>query len=261
MLMLDKYTILSCLDDHIRSQLGKLWVFNQIGSTNQWLMDSNECCAVCVAEQQSSGRGRRGRFWQSDDKGNIYFSMSWCISESTLEKIQDKLPLLSLSVGLELCALMADFGLNSHGLKWPNDILVKGRKLAGILIETTNNRQRLVIGIGINVGQESFDSSLNATSLALELPEPVDRNVFIAMIIQRLFKHLLRFPQLSYHDVLSHWEHWDLLKGKEVNVYRQVEEKILRGLATGINAQGELQLLLENGDTLSVNAAEVSVRW
>ncbi|HIQ07476.1 MAG TPA: biotin--[acetyl-CoA-carboxylase] ligase [Thiotrichaceae bacterium] len=256
---LNQQIILSQLDYRTQAELAELTVLDTIGSTNQWLIESDHCPAVCVAEQQSMGRGRRGHVWQSDPSGNIYFSLSWCVDDETLQKMSSQLPLLGLAVGFVLCDCLASVGLQGHGIKWPNDIWVNKRKLAGILIETTQNLRRIVIGIGINVEQREFGAVLKATSLALELSQTINRNSLISDLIVNLFKLLSKFPSVSYHDVLIAWNRWDMLKGKEVDVHSQSEQ--LTGLAMGINSQGELQLLLKNGDNISVNAADVSVRW
>lgn len=256
---LNQQSILNQLSDVSRSQLTELAIFDTIDSTNQWLINNNACRAVCVAEQQTAGRGRRGHTWESEPLGNIYFSLSWCLSAEELLLINSKLSLLSLLVGLELCDVLESFGLKKHGMKWPNDIFIEGKKLAGVLVEITDNMHRLVIGVGINVEQCKFSADLNATSLALELNEKVNRNSLIGMLIERLFNSLSQFSNISYHDILCQWNYWDLLKGREVSVHNQ--SSTLRGLAMGINAHGELQLLLNNGNNITVNAAEVSVKW
>jgi BirA family biotin operon repressor/biotin-[acetyl-CoA-carboxylase] ligase len=136
--------------------LDELTIFDEVDSTNaifNRLPASRRHRHVVLAESQTRGRGRRQRAWHSPAGGNIYLSLGWRLPAAMA-------PLSTLPLAVAVCVAIAleRAGLRGHGIKWPNDILVQGSKLAGILVESQSsgrNAVQAVIGIGLNVRMPS----------------------------------------------------------------------------------------------------------
>jgi BirA family biotin operon repressor/biotin-[acetyl-CoA-carboxylase] ligase len=151
--LLDAKAILDGLDPGTREHLAGVDIFLEIDSTNTWLrqkaLDGAPTGSVCVAEMQSAGRGRRNRRWVSPFAASLYLSLLWRSAAGAAE-----LGGLSLAVGVAIVRSLRAFGIDTAGLKWPNDVLVDGAKLAGILIDVIGESTgpcSVIIGIGINV--------------------------------------------------------------------------------------------------------------
>src|SRR3989338_4340844 len=143
---LQKETIEELIDKNVRSQIQEIKILKTIDSTNAYLLKQAHVdkASVCIAEQQTAGRGQFNRTWASP-ANNIYFSMRWPLKEA-YQNIMG----LSLVVAIAIIKTLAYFDVTEHiGIKWPNDIMWQQRKLAGILVETT--KTDVIIGIGINV--------------------------------------------------------------------------------------------------------------
>lgn len=222
---------------------------------------------VVMADAQSAGKGRRGRTWQSPAGSNLYFSLML-----KPEFAPDKASMLTLVMALSVVQALnkqtkAAF---DYQIKWPNDIVVNGRKLCGILTEMTIGNgaiESVVIGVGINVNQEHFDDEISdcATSLLLEKK----RNGTQAMIPDRmeLLKSVLEFFDANY-EMFCENLNLDFMKADYelslANMNNRV--KVLEpageyeGEALGINEQGELMVRISDGSTKAIYAGEVSVR-
>jgi BirA family biotin operon repressor/biotin-[acetyl-CoA-carboxylase] ligase len=243
-----------------RAALRGIHVFSQLDSTNRWTLEEGQCGDVCLAEQQTAGRGRRGRQWQSPAAVNLYFSLRWCF-----DAVPTHLPLLSLVTGLAVAEALADCGIHGHGLKWPNDVVLPPspalRKLGGILLEAVGTLDQVVIGIGLNVNMQT--DSLSGidqpwASLRDMLGANIDRNTLVAALIQRLIPRLLAFPQLDMAQFQQDWQRWDVLANRPVRVLSG--NNTVEGFACGIDAQGQLRLALEDGLINVFSSADVSVR-
>ena len=261
--LLDAARIGTELDPATRKRLRAIDVFWQIDSTNSELSrragsGSHELDA-CVAETQSAGRGRRGRAWQSPLGGNLYFSLL-----RRFEQGMGTLSGLSLAVGVAVIEALTDCGVAEVGLKWPNDVLARGRKLAGILVELGGEFLgpcHAVIGIGINlrlppatrarIDQPAIDL---ATLLDGELPS---RNRLAGRLLVRLIAALDRFAAQGFDAFHADYARHDLLAGRAIRVLAAGEERA--GVAAGIDARGAL--ILRHGKALAhYDSAEVSVR-
>jgi BirA family biotin operon repressor/biotin-[acetyl-CoA-carboxylase] ligase len=258
---LDAEAIRSSLDPIMRRRLGRFDVHWQIDSTSSALLraaaERAPDLSVCVAEVQSGGRGRRGRSWISPLGGNVYFSLLRRFAAGMGE-----LSGLSLVVGTALLQALQDCGVEEAGLKWPNDVLARERKLAGILVELGGEFLGpcyAVIGIGINlrlpkrakVGQPSIDL---ATLLGESMPS---RNDLIARLLSRLIAALDRFESEGFGGFRTQFAHYDLLAGHAVCVH--AADGVHDGLAEGVDARGALRV--RHGGVVAVyDSAEVSVR-
>lgn len=247
--------------DRIQRQLDlefayNIHVYDELPSTNDWALASGQHADCCLAEKQSHGRGRRGRRWVSPNNGNIYLSVCWCF-----DAVPEFLTSLSLLVGVSVCESLQQQGLQKHGLKWPNDILYQGRKLAGILIETRDQLHTVVIGLGLNVNPVAPDSANHKTSwgsLQQFMPKVPDRNALVACLLNGLGDCLSRFQQLQFQDIQSKWQQWDLLQGKTVHLINA--DKHYQGTVAGIDKQGRILLQQAQG-CRAFSSAEVSLRW
>ncbi len=234
---------------------GRIHVFGELDSTNSWLLENGACGDCCLAEKQTCGRGRRGKQWLSPANGNIYLSLRWCFTHPP-----ELLPLLSLLVGISVCKSLHDSGLRGHGLKWPNDILVGENKLAGILVETSNNMQTVVIGLGLNVYTVgSADEQNTWGSLQQFMAHVPDRNDLIASIVNDLYDLLSNLPNLQYKDFEKGWNQWDLLSGNNVSLVQA--DKKYSGVVQGVDSLGRILLQQEHGKITAFSSAELSLRW
>jgi BirA family biotin operon repressor/biotin-[acetyl-CoA-carboxylase] ligase len=219
----------------------ELHILNEINSTNSYIKQlnpsSNITCAL--SEMQTAGRGRFGRSWISPYAKNLYFSCGWQFGCD-----------LSLLSGLsQVCSLAILKALKSYGisqdldLKWPNDILYKGEKLCGILIEVlaeTNGQSQVIIGIGMNVNMQELSTNLNRswTSLSLITECYHDRNDIVPHIIQQLAHHISEFKSKGLRAFIDDWSNYDYLYDKNIKI--NLSNGSVEGQAKGIDELGRL---------------------
>lgn len=218
---------------------------------------------VWLAEMQTAGRGRRGRAWISPFGANLYLSLAWSFVTWPAE-----LPSLSLVAGVAVASALEEFGFQDVGLKWPNDLLWQGRKLAGILLEQQGEVQascRAVIGVGVNfdmqpaqLGDQALPPWCSLAQIAaqqgLNLPE---RNVLAARITGRLAEACARFACAGFADFSEAWSQRDLTRRCRIEISGAGETRA--GIGGGIDASGALILLTERGAE-RVFAGDVSLR-
>ncbi len=235
----------------------------QIDSTNSELLRRAQAGVVdpaaCFAEVQTAGRGRRGRGWHTPLGGGLAFSLvhSFNSSMSTLAG-------LSLAVGVGLVRALADFGYTGLGLKWPNDVQVDGRKLAGILIELGGDALgpcHAVIGVGLNLRLDAeADSTINQPWIDLasiaSAPLP-DRNILAARLLARLLEVLGEFKQVTFAAFVDEFAQYDVLCGQPIRIIDGIEQR--EGTAVGVDRHGALRVRNANGEFL-VDSGEISVR-
>ena len=238
-------------------------VFKHIDSTNQYLLEKVESGqgmhgSVCLAEQQSAGRGRRGREWISPFGQNIYCSVLW-----RFDKGMSALEGLSLVVALSMIEAMKLQEIKNISLKWPNDILAEGEKLAGILLEVRGDLADycdVVIGFGVNVnmpvkaGEAITQAWTDANSLC---DRPVNRNDLVAGILNVLVEDLHEFEKSGFSSFQERWNEHDGFVGKVAKIIAGKDQQI--GLVKGVNAQGAL-LLQSDGEVMSFHGGELSLR-
>lgn len=236
----------------------------QVDSTNSSLMRRaqlpNALPAALLAEIQSDGRGRRGRVWRSNFGGSLTLSLLWQFQHG-----MNALSGLSLVAGLATIRALADLGVDAIGLKWPNDLVAAGRKLAGILIELGGEAQgpcHAVIGIGINLRLDPATASgidqdwTDITSLAPN-PALIDRNGLAAALLSRMVESLERFETDGFAAFNDEQARYDALRGRPVRVSTPSGER--SGIACGVDERGALRVRDDGGEFL-VESGEVSVR-
>lgn len=259
--LLAKDEILAQIDPEVLPLLSSLDIRYEIDSTNQNLLAAAQGGApkgsVCLAEFQHQGRGRRGRHWVSPFGSNIYLSLLWRFQEGTAY-----LGGLSLAVAVALMRTLNEIGVDSAGIKWPNDILVDKRKLAGILLDVageSNGPCYAVIGIGVNYhmpDEQAMAIEQPWTDL-YQLGVRVGRNWVTARLLQHLLEVMQEFHLSGLDAVREEWSRWDLTRDQEVTLQYQGAQ--VMGIARGINEQGLLLVEQEEG-MRSYAAGEVSLR-
>jgi len=211
---------------------------------------------LVLAERQTAGRGRRGRVWVSPYGENLYYSLAVRM-EGGMARIEG----LSLVVGLAVLEALREEGVTDAGLKWPNDVLVGGRKLAGILLELVGDPGdvcHVVIGVGVNVNMKNTASvDQDWTSVRLQAARLVDRSRLAAVISRKLHANLARHARLGFAQMREEWEQHHLWQGRAVTLSsgaRQVE-----GVALGVDDQGALRLKVEGLEQV-FSGGELSLR-
>jgi len=201
---------------------------------------------IFVAEYQSQGRGRRGRTWVSPAGSNIYFSMLVTFSRGVAE-----LEGLSLAVAVMVVKALNASGYSGFSLKWPNDVLRDGRKVAGILLEITGDVAgpcKIVIGIGINARisatlKKGVDQPVG--DLAEGTSAVPDRNRIVANLIRELHQGIAEFESLRFEGFKEQWEAIDAYKGQLVRIGGNGDW--VEGRVLGVNSKGALQLQTADG--------------
>ena len=253
---LDKEKILSKLSNEFRSKV-VLEVFDTISSTNDYLLrkekNKNKDIKICIAEEQTKGRGRRGKSWISPKFKNIYFSLNSYLKKEDLSG-------LSIAVALSVSKVLTKINVMSL-IKWPNDLLVGNKKICGILIETAKVGEltKVVIGIGINVNMEYSElKDKEWTSIKLEKKQSVDRNSIITEMINQLCITLNKFEQEEFDYFINKFTSLDLLKDKEFTLKDKPNETFI---GKGIDNKGLLIAQnLKDQRIVKFSSGEVSLK-
>lgn len=252
----------------IRSNLTTNWygcrifIMDETDSTNEELKrkwDRLPTGALVLAKRQTGGKGRMGRSWESRSETGIW--MSFMIKPDIRPCNISSLTLVVAMACQE--AIKRVVHIDTH-IKWPNDIVVNGKKLVGILTETSfeNNKVNyVIIGIGINVSMKKFPAELasRATSFTMEGLENIDRNLLVAEIGSCFEK---------YYDIYVMNENMSGLKSEYENKLVNIDKEVVvieadsqfKGIAKGINDSGELMIQVDGDRIVCVRSGEVSVR-
>ena len=228
-------------------------------STNDWaasMSRKSEVGSIFLAEQQTRGRGRQGRQWDSPFGEGLFLSV---LGYPDLPPCQ--VMKLTLCAGMAVCKGIEDVTGMSPQIKWPNDIVLEGKKVSGILAEMKAEAEQIlhvVMGIGVNVNQTKFPKELNqiATSLKRITGKEWDKNRLAAAICNRMaeYEELLRnhcFPMEEYRKLC-------VTLGREVRVIRVDSEYSAKALT--VTDEGELVVQLPDGAQQTISSGEVSVR-
>ncbi len=226
-------------------------------STNQKLKENFKDKALVVAEYQTFGRGRRGRNWSSPMATNLYFSYGWK-TELPVQQMGG----LSLIVGISIVEALERIGFKNLQLKWPNDVRVQQKKLAGVLVELNGDASgdlEVVIGIGLNINMQTEQRAIEQdwTSLSKLNGKPIERQGVLLTILQQLQINLEKFEQLGFAFFQEIWNRYDESFAQVVEIIRGKDS--IKGIAKGVDQVGAL-LLERNGVLETVYAGEVSLR-
>lgn len=252
--LLDEKKILSYLP------AGQVAVLPVVDSTNQYLLDritELKSGDACVAEYQHAGRGRRGRQWISPFGANLYLSMFWRLEQGPAAAMG-----LSLVVGIVMAEVLHKLGAGDVRVKWPNDLYLNDKKLAGILVELTGktgDAAQLVIGAGINLTmRESTTNVISQDWINLqEAGVIIDRNKLTAELLSELRLAVVKFENEGLSAFISRWREMDNYLDRPVKLIIGNQE--VYGVARGIDQQGAL-LLEQNGNIKPYIGGEISLR-
>lgn len=221
----------------------------EIDSTNVYaksnLADIADKTIVC-ADKQSNGHGRFDRAWVDLGDGNIFMSLVLKPAD-TFNPVYAN---LTQYFSVVLCKLLEVYGLNTQ-IKWPNDVLIDGKKIAGILSETViqgNNFKGLVLGAGINLNARKDDLSLitdkQVTALNIEVGTFVDKNIFLDKLLESFFENYDEFLQKGFSMIENDYINRACFLGKEISV--KGFNDTFTGFAKSVNSEGELVLEKDN---------------
>jgi len=260
--LLDRQSILDLLGPSVDRHQLNLDVLDEIDSTSRHLLAgiaaANASPRICLAEAQTGGRGRRGRSWQSTPYQNLACSIAWRYNHGPAQ-----LSGLSIAAGIALVRGLREFGIAEAMVKWPNDILCQGRKLAGILVDIKGEADGptdVVLGFGLNVRIGSVDADNIDQSwidLAGMSSSPIDRNQLAATLIRELVNTLSGFDETGLDPYLPEWETLHVYANQPVRLLQADRE--IHGTICGIDPSGALKL--DTGvEILTVHSGEVSLR-
>ena len=261
LVMLDRGAIEGALGAHAPEFA--IEVVDTVESTNTLLMqraaNGAPSASAIAAEWQTQGRGRRGRPWHALPGATLTFSLLW-----RFEQGAGFLAGLSLAAGVALMRALAACGVRDAGLKWPNDVLWRGCKLAGILIEMHGDMlgpSAAVIGVGLNCRlppalRERIDQP--AADVVAAGSRVADRNRLLASILIELGSVLTRFAREGFAHIRDEWQRWHVYQGKPVKLALP-DGGTVYGTAEGIADNGALLLATRTGQ-LHVHSGELTLR-
>ncbi len=256
--LFDQHRLRSELENALPQHPLELVYLQSCDSTNRQCMQRALEGLIVISEHQSAGRGRRGKQWVSPQAQNLYASIG--LSKTFAPQY---LGLISLLVGVSIASSLRQNGYQGVALKWPNDILLEGKKLGGILIETRAKSAQefyLVIGIGLNLHLSQLDQQqIDQPAIALSQVSDVscDQQQLVTDVLGKVYQSVREFEVAEFDTLLQHFNEFDYLKGKPVLVKTQREE--INGDYAGIQADGQICINVAN-QLRSFAAAEISIR-
>jgi BirA family biotin operon repressor/biotin-[acetyl-CoA-carboxylase] ligase len=229
--------------------IGRNFIYaDKVPSTNSELLNQPNYYSnngtVLLAEKQTSGRGRKNRTWDSAEDMNLTFSVL-ITNEKHFKK---NINLINYAASLAVASAIENLYQLRTELKWPNDVLVDGKKIAGILMESVSQGSkisRLVIGIGLNVNQISFQGkySVPPTSLKKEIGHPVDREKTLAEILN-IFEKLIELSLKPSNKILKEWKSKCRMIGERITVH--IDDTSKQGIFHDIDEKGFLVLRIDD---------------
>lgn len=249
------------VNDETIKQALKINVFHELESTNQHLLQLAQQGAqsgqTCLAEYQSHGRGRRGRQWVSPFGCNLYLSILWRFSEAPI-----RLGALPLAIAVAIVRALRQLAIDDIQIKWPNDLLWRGRKLGGILLEMGGDPTstcHIVSGIGLNIHMDQKHQTIDQpwASLSQITRQPLSRNHIAGLVLQEITTILQQIETHGLGQYLSEWRQIDAFADRRVKLLRGDQE--ITGISRGIDDDGNL-LLEINGAIQRFHSGEISLR-
>ncbi len=231
-------------------------------STNAYLLARAASGApagwACFAEHQSDGRGRRGRTWVSPFGGNLYVSVLWRFSSSA--SVANG---LSPALGLAVAEALHAAAVPGVGVKWPNDVVWQGKKLAGVLLEMAGESAGpcyVVAGIGVNVAMSGLAADTIDqpwTDVQRITSAPVARNHLAGTLLESVITTMHEFEHNGFTPMVSRWRARDVFAGRRAEL--QLSSEAIHGIVEGIDDRGAL-LFERAGRTLAFTTGELSLR-
>jgi BirA family biotin operon repressor/biotin-[acetyl-CoA-carboxylase] ligase len=226
---------------------GRLITFDRLPSTNAWAMRNSAFCRhgdVIWTMHQTKGRGRFSRSWVSPESSAL--TVSVVLSEIFLPGIPSQvgqLAALSILKTLEQCNIRSQ-------LKWPNDVMVKGKKISGILSELNHKNKKIIVGIGININtteKEFCDANLNtnATSMYMESGASYEIEAVLKILQTHLENYLRKAEKEGSHFIVTEWTEHDWLMNSIIEIKRGKIKST--GLYAGLDKQGRIRIIDNSG--------------
>jgi len=227
----------------------KVYHFKELASTNEFakgiLKEAPEWTVV-IADQQKEGKGRLGKKWYSPP-GGLWFSV--------ILKPQNPL-IFPLIAGVAVCESMSELGIRAR-VKWPNDILINGKKVAGILTEFVDGNVILGMGINLNIQEFPEDIKSTATSLFLEKGKPCDKKKVLNLVLTKIEEKYKLVGRQNFEPLLEEWRSYSVTFGKKILV--NTPTGVLRGEMIDIDLDGALLLKLPSGNIEKIFAGECTL--
>jgi BirA family biotin operon repressor/biotin-[acetyl-CoA-carboxylase] ligase len=256
---LDADAIRRFTNNPVRERLASLDVFAEIDSTNSYLMQTTGpkpgMISIAATSNQTAGRGRHGKTWQSPPGSGLAISVAYTFSTQP-----DNLPALTLALGLGAVAALQDLGAPGLELKWPNDLMARDAKLGGILTEVQQNSRgavTIVAGIGINV---DMPAKLDLGRSVVDLKSICDVTPGHEEVAGKIATHLLRafveFEEQGFASVAGRWSQYDWLLGREITV--NTAGRRLSGVGAGVADDGALLIDTVNSGTQRVSSGTIT---
>ncbi|MFZ1280066.1 MAG: biotin--[acetyl-CoA-carboxylase] ligase [Ignavibacteriaceae bacterium] len=230
--------------------IGRNFIYSdELFSTNTFLMDKENGQTingtVVLAEKQTQGKGRKDRVWYSAPDSNLTFSILLNKDKALLKEAN----LINFAASLAIAVSIENLYQLKTDLKWPNDVLLDGKKTCGILIEATsqaNKIEKLVIGIGVNVNQNSFQGVFNypPTSIHIELGRTVEREKLLAEILNN-FEIMIERLKQNKKAVIADWKSRCRMIGEKISIKENDIEKF--GMFYDLDEEGFLLLRTKDG--------------
>ncbi len=256
--LLDQESILKNIPVDLKDKIQKVEIFQSLDSTSSYTMgrlQSGEIdlagnkIFVCLAEQQTAGKGRRGRPWVSPFGHNLYLTIAREFNTGLSE-----LEGLSLVIALALARVLEKNKILGLGIKWPNDILWQGKKLAGILLEISGDPtglSKVLIGLGLNVSakpQSMTEVDQPWVDIKTIFGNVPDRNKLVAELLAEIIKMIDEFEKKGFVAFKKEWNNFDVLKDQEVELKTHNNQPTgILGAVKGVNNHGALLLQTKKG--------------
>jgi len=238
---LDADAIRRFANDPVRERLASLDVFAEIDSTNSYLMQTigpePGMISIAATNNQTAGRGRHGKTWQSPPGSGLCLSLAY-----TFTAQPDNLPALTLVLGLGAVDALEELGATGIEIKWPNDLVAREAKLGGILTEVQQNSAgavSIVVGIGINVNlQDELDLGRSVVDLKSICAVTPGHEEIAGKVATHLLQAFVDFEEKGFAAAAGRWEKYDWLLGRAITI--DTADRQLKGLGAGVADDGSL---------------------
>ena len=229
----------------------KIIEFENLSSTNKFSLEKIDYYpsdTVIRAQIQSAGRGRFDRKWISDKKDNCYISF---ILKPNI-KYRENFANLTQYLSIVLCELICQFGVFPE-IKWPNDVLINGKKIAGILSEVSFSGEHfngIVLGVGVNLNLQASEIaklSIPATSLNIEISKHIDSDIFVEQLVEKFFENYDVLLKEGFSYFRAQYISFSNFIGKQVTIKNPNIQNL--GMAINVCEDGAIEILTANGET------------
>ncbi len=239
--------------------------YDQVESTNQTMMQmfqNNEHLHhfVITADQQITGRGRLGNNWVSP-KGNSYSTYLLNFDQDDFFIKDENLSLLGFATAFAIVQTLIFFGMDNNDIfcKWPNDILVRGKKISGILLESitdsNNQLKAIMVGCGVNLNHAPEEANISAISLSTVLGQLIDSDIYLEQYLHHLALIIANWKQQGKEFIIKAWANHSHKQGDQIKI--RLPHEVFYGVFDHFDPQGHLVVKLEDGNLRTIYAGEV----